>query len=66
MDTLGFSDTVSRAAQFARNITVDPPMRAIPLLTSWGESEQLCVQDLLVLSTQRHSGTARRRAIWMD
>jgi PAS domain S-box-containing protein len=39
-------------------ITVDPPMRTIPLLTSWGESEKLCVQDLLTLSTLS--------ALWID
>jgi hypothetical protein len=39
-------------------ITVDPPMRTIPLLTSWGESEKLCVQDLLALSTLS--------ALWID
>ena len=33
-------------------------MRAIPLLTSWGESEKLCVQDLLTLSTLS--------ALWID
>ena len=33
-------------------------MRTIPLLTSWGESEKLCVQDLLALSTLS--------ALWID